>query len=128
MAPPETSPAGRSFSGRISPADEKAGDQIGKYKLVERIGQGAWGAVWRAKQSEPIEREVALKILKLGLDTKEFLRRFEMEQQVLAMMSHPNIATILDAGATDFGRPYLVMELVEGLSLLDYADEHKLDI
>lgn len=121
----ESKPA---FPGRISPADEKAGDQIGRYQLIERIGQGAWGTVWRAKQVEPIEREVALKILKLGLDTKEFLRRFEIEQKVLAMMSHPNIATILDAGATDVGRPYLVMELVEGKPLLDYADEHKLSI
>ena len=108
---------------RIAPAEENPGDQIGRYQLLELIGEGAWGSVWMAQQTEDIERQVALKILKLGLDTKDFLARFEAERQMLAMMDHPNIAHVLDAGATDYGRPYLVMELVRGLPLLEYADK-----
>lgn len=113
---------------RVASSDEGPGDQIGRYRLEERIGEGAWGTVWIARQTEDIDRQVALKILKLGLDTKDFLIRFEAERQVLAMMDHPNIATIHDAGATEFGRPYLVMELVEGYPLLEYANENRLTI
>ena len=113
---------------RIAPAEENPGDQIGRYQLLELIGEGAWGSVWMAQQTEDIERQVALKILKLGLDTKDFLARFEAERQMLAMMDHPNIAHVLDAGATDYGRPYLVMELVRGLPLLEYADKKRLSI
>ena len=113
---------------RIAPAEESPGDQIGRYHLLELIGEGAWGSVWMAQQTEDIERRVALKILKLGLNTKDFLARFEAERQMLAMMDHPNIARVLDAGATDFGRPYLVMELVRGMPLLDYADKNRLGI
>lgn len=113
---------------RIAPSDEKSGDRIGRYRLLERIGEGSWGAVWLAEQVEDVERRVALKILKLGLDTKEFLARFEAERQMLAMMDHPNIARMLDAGATSYGRPYFVMELVRGSPILEYADREKLDI
>jgi serine/threonine protein kinase/tetratricopeptide (TPR) repeat protein len=112
----------------IAPSDESAGDLIGRYRLVEKIGEGAWGSVWLARQTEDIDRVVALKILKLGLDTKEFLRRFEAERQMLAMMEHPSIATIHDAGSTDFGRPYLVMELVRGKPLLEYANEKRMTL
>ena len=113
---------------RIAASDEREGDQIGRYRLVEMIGEGAWGTVWVAEQTEDIKRQVALKILKLGLDTKDFLTRFEAERQMLAMMDHSNIATVLDAGATDYGRPYLVMELVEGMPLLRYADENQMSV
>lgn len=112
----------------IAPSDETAGDLIGRYRLKEKIGEGSWGSVWLAQQTEDINRFVALKILKLGLDTKDFLRRFEAERQMLAMMEHPSIATIHDAGSTEYGRPYLVMELVRGKPLLEYADEKKMTI
>lgn len=113
---------------RIAPSDEASGDRIGRYRLLEVIGEGAWGSVWLAEQVEDVERRVALKILKLGLDTKEFLARFEAERQMLAMMDHPNIARILDAGATKLGRPYFVMELVKGVPLVEYADRERLTI
>ena len=113
---------------RIAPSEESPGDQIGRYRLMELIGEGAWGSVWMAQQTEDIERRVALKILKLGLDTKDFLARFEAERQVVAMMDHPNIAQVFDAGATDYGRPYFVMELIHGLPLLKYANEARLGI
>ena len=113
---------------RIAPSDEASGDRIGRYRLLEVIGEGAWGSVWLAEQVEDVERRVALKILKLGLDTKEFLARFEAERQMLAMMDHPNIAKMLDAGATDHGRPYFVMELVRGVPILEYADRERLSI
>ncbi len=112
----------------IAPAEESQGDQIGRYHLLELIGEGAWGSVWMAQQTEDINRRVAVKILKLGLDTKEFLARFEAERQMLAMMEHPNIARVLDAGATEYGRPYLVMELIKGMQLLKYADIKRLTI
>jgi len=113
---------------RIAPSDEASGDRIGRYRLLEIIGEGAWGSVWLAEQVEDVERRVALKILKLGLDTKEFLARFEAERQMLAMMDHPNIAKMLDAGATKLGRPYFVMELVKGVPLVEYADRERLSI
>ena len=113
---------------RFASADERMGDQIGRYRLVERIGEGAWGTVWRAEQTEDFKRDVAIKILKLGLDTKEFLIRFEAERKMLALMDHPHIATIYDAGATVTGRPYLVMELIQGRALLDHADVRKLGV
>jgi eukaryotic-like serine/threonine-protein kinase len=113
---------------RIAPTDESPGDYIGRYRLLELLGEGASGSVWMALQTEDIERKVALKILKLGMDTKEFLVRFESERQVLAMMDHPNVARVLDAGATDYGRPYFVMELVRGVPLLEYCDRKQLTI
>src|ERR1017187_5046022 len=99
-----------------TPADvvvsEKPGDRIGRYKLLEKIGEGGYGIVYMAEQTEPIRRRVALKIIKLGMDTRQVIARFEAERQALALMDHPNIARVLDAGATDTGRPYFVMELV----------------
>jgi hypothetical protein len=93
-----------------SPA-EKAGDRIGRYKLLQQIGEGGCGVVYMAEQEEPVRRRVALKVIKLGMDTKQVIARFEAERQALALMDHPNIAKVLDAGATDTGRPYFVMEL-----------------
>jgi WD40 repeat protein/serine/threonine protein kinase len=105
---------------------EKAGDKIGRYKLLQKIGEGGYGVVYMADQEEPIRRRVALKIIKLGMDTRAVIARFEAERQALAMMDHPNIAKVLDAGATDTGRPYFVMELVRGVRITDYCDQNKL--
>jgi len=93
---------------------EKAGDRIGRYKLLQQIGEGGCGVVYMGEQEEPVRRRVALKVIKLGMDTKQVVARFEAERQVLALMDHPNIAKVLEAGATDTGRPYFVMELVRG--------------
>src|ERR1035441_1180733 len=92
-------------------ATEKPGDRIGRYKLLQQIGEGGCGVVYMAEQAEPMRRRVALKVIKLGMDTKQVIARFEAERQALALMDHPNIAKVLDAGATDAGRPYFVMEL-----------------
>jgi WD40 repeat protein/serine/threonine protein kinase len=105
---------------------EKSGDRIGRYKLLEQIGEGGFGVVWMAEQEEPVRRRVALKIIKLGMDTREVVARFEGERQALAMMEHPNIARVFDGGATDTGRPYFVMELVKGIPITGYCDAHKL--
>ena len=96
------------------PLTEKPGDKIGRYKLLEQIGEGGCGVVYMAEQEKPIRRRVAFKVIKLGMDTKQVIARFEAERQALALMDHPNIAKVLDAGATDTGRPYFVMELVRG--------------
>src|SRR3954470_13617696 len=108
-------------------ATEKPGDRIGRYKLLEQIGEGGCGLVYMAEQEEPVRRRVALKIIKLGMDTRSVIARFEVERQALAMMDHPNIARVLDAGATDSGRPYFVMELVHGIPITEYCDSNKLD-
>ncbi|MBN2595024.1 MAG: serine/threonine protein kinase, partial [Sedimentisphaerales bacterium] len=110
-----------------SPISEGPGTVIGRYKLLEKIGEGGMAVVYMAEQTEPIRRKVALKIIKLGMDTKSVIARFEAERQALAMMDHPNIAKVLDAGATDTGRPYFVMELVHGVSITAYCDKNKLD-
>ena len=94
------------------PPDEAVGQRLGRYKLLERVGEGGCGVVYMAEQEEPVRRRVALKVIKLGMDTKQVVARFEAERQALAMMDHPNIAKVLDAGTTDVGRPYFVMELV----------------
>jgi eukaryotic-like serine/threonine-protein kinase len=106
--------------------DEEAGTLIGRYKLLEKIGEGGWGVVYMAEQSEPMSRRVALKIVRLGMDSKQVIARFEVERQALAMMNHQNIAKVLDAGTTETGRPYFVMELVRGISITQYCDENKL--
>jgi serine/threonine protein kinase/WD40 repeat protein len=114
---------------RIPPGslhEEKAGDRIGRYKLLQKIGEGGCGMVWMAEQEEPIRRRVALKVIKLGMDTKSVLARFEAERQALAMMDHPNIAKVLDGGATETGRPFFVMELVRGIPITRYCDENHL--
>src|SRR5439155_22217513 len=96
---------------------EAPGTVIGRYKLRERIGEGGCGVVYVAEQEEPVRRRVALKVIKLGMDTKSVVARFNAERQALAMMDHPNIAKVLDAGATDTGRPFFVMELVRGIKI-----------
>jgi eukaryotic-like serine/threonine-protein kinase len=118
---------GSSGTMRISdiPA-EKPGDRIGRYKLLQQIGEGGCGVVYMAEQEEPVRRRVALKVIKLGMDTKNVIARFEAERQALALMDHPNIAKVLDAGSTETGRPYFVMELVRGMKITDYCDENNL--
>jgi serine/threonine protein kinase len=110
-----------------SPPTEGPGTKIGRYKLLQLIGEGGFGMVYMAEQKKPISRRVALKIIKLGMDTKQVIARFEVERQALAMMEHPNIAKVLDAGATKTGRPYFVMELVRGISITEYCDKNNLD-
>jgi serine/threonine protein kinase/Tol biopolymer transport system component len=110
----------------ISLAAEAPATVIGPYRLIEKLGAGGFGVVYRAEQTQPIRREVALKIIKLGMDTREVIARFQAERQALALMHHPNIAQIFDAGATDTGRPYFVMELAAGDPITDYCDAHQL--
>jgi serine/threonine protein kinase/WD40 repeat protein len=105
---------------------EQPGDRIGRYKLLEKVGEGGCGVVYVAEQTEPVRRRIALKVIKLGMDTKAVVARFEAERQALAMMDHPNIAKVLDAGTTNTGRPYFVMELVRGIRLTDYCDQNQL--
>jgi tRNA A-37 threonylcarbamoyl transferase component Bud32/tetratricopeptide (TPR) repeat protein len=105
---------------------EGADTIIGRFRLLEKIGEGGFGVVYVAEQKTPVRRRVALKIIKLGMDTRSVVARFEAERQALAMMDHPNIAKVFDAGATDTGRPYFVMELVRGIPITDYCDQHKL--
>ncbi len=123
-----------------TPLTEKPGDRIGRYKLLQQIGEGGCGVVYMAEQEQPIRRRVALKVIKLGMDTKQVIARFEAERQALALMDHPNIAKVLDAGATGSdesqisnlkseipaGRPYFVMELVRGIKVTDYCDQNNL--
>ena len=114
---------------RVEPvASGRVGLVIGRYKLIEMLGEGGCGVVYVAEQTEPLRRRVALKVIKLGMDTKAVVARFEAERQALAMMDHPNIAKVLDAGTTEQGRPYFVMELVRGIRITDYCDQHQLSI
>ncbi len=108
------------------PAARRDGTAIGPYKLVEVIGEGGMGTVWLAQQQEPVKRLVALKVIKAGMDSKSVLARFEAERQALALMDHPNIAKVLDAGASPDGRPYFVMELVKGVPITKFCDERRL--
>jgi len=118
-------PGGTTLARSVTPI-EKPGDYIGRYKLLQQIGEGGGGIVYMAEQVEPVRRRVALKILKLGMDTKQVIARFEAERQALALMDHPNIAKVHDAGATETGRPYFVMELVRGTKITDYCDQNNL--
>ncbi len=121
---PALSPEIEAELARLKPEEE--GERIGRYKLLQEIGQGGFGTVWMAEQIEPVTRRVALKIIKMGMDTREVIARFEAERQALAMMDHPNIAKVLDAGATPFGRPFFVMELVKGIPITEFCDESQL--
>jgi eukaryotic-like serine/threonine-protein kinase len=105
---------------------EKPGDRIGRYKLLQEIAEGGCGVVYMAEQEEPVHRRVALKVIKVGMDTKSVVARFEAERQALALMDHPNIAKVLDAGATETGRPYFVMELVRGIRITDFCNRNNL--
>ena len=105
-----------------------SGGTIGPYRLLERLGEGGMGEVWLAEQTRPVRRQVALKVIKAGMDTAQVVARFEAERQALALMDHPAIAKVFDAGATDLGRPYFVMEQVRGESLTAYCDRHRLTI
>ena len=106
--------------------DEAVGQTLGRYKLLEKVGEGGCGVVYVAEQTVPVRRRVALKVIKLGMDTKQVVARFEAERQALAMMDHPNIARVLDAGTTETGRPFFVMELVRGIRITDYCDQANL--
>jgi serine/threonine protein kinase len=112
----------------ISPIAEAPGTIIGPYKLLQQIGEGGMGVVFMAEQCDPIQRTVALKIIKPGMDTRQVIARFEAERQALAMMDHPNIAKVLDAGTTDSGRPYFVMDLVKGVPITEYCDQQHLSV
>src|SRR5262249_26445502 len=105
---------------------ERPGTVIGPYKLRQQLGEGGMGVVWLAEQSRPVQRRVAVKVIKPGMDSKQVLARFEAERQALALMDHPNIARVLDGGTTDSGRPYFVMELVKGIPITQYCDEQRL--
>ncbi|MCI0462348.1 MAG: serine/threonine protein kinase, partial [Gemmataceae bacterium] len=109
-----------------TPLAERPGTVIGPYRLMEQIGAGGMGLVFVAEQQHPVRRKVALKVIKPGMDSREVIARFEAERQALALMDHPNIAKVLDAGTTDSGLPYFVMELVKGVPLTDYCDQNQL--
>ncbi|MBL9030967.1 MAG: serine/threonine protein kinase [Phycisphaerae bacterium] len=135
LVSPTSSPAAQTI--RTSAADnatlsapmrEGPGSRIGPYKLLQLIGEGGFGSVFMAEQERPVQRRVALKIIKLGMDTRQVIARFEAERQALALMDHPNIARVLDAGSTDAGRPYFVMELCKGDPITDYCDRNNLAI
>ena len=126
----EGQPAAAGPSGTMAaaaPPAENPGDVIGRYKIREKLGEGGCGVVYVAEQTEPVRRRVALKVIKLGMDTRTVIARFEAERQALAMMDHPNIARVLDAGTTAAGRPYFVMELVRGIKITDYCDQNNLE-
>ena len=127
--------AGAADGAQVLSAAEAAFDseipetkRIGPYKLLQRLGEGGYGVVYMAEQDQPIRRRVALKIIKLGMDTKNVIARFEAERQALALMDHPNIARVLDAGATETGRPYFVMELVYGVKVTEYCDQNRVSM
>jgi len=118
-------------AGQTAPAAvgaEQPGTRIGRYKLLQMLGEGGMGVVYLAEQQGSIRRRVALKVIKPGMDSKRVIARFEAEKQALALLDHPNIAHVYDAGATDAGRPYFVMEHVKGLPITEYCDRHKLTV
>ena len=123
---PSSEPQPQELPASAAALSASAQTTIGRFRLLEKIGEGGFGAVFVAEQKYPIKRRVALKIIKLGMDTREVIARFEAERQALAMMDHPNIAKVYDAGATDTGRPYFVMELVRGIPITDYCHQSNL--
>jgi len=126
---PEQAPPARptvKLDGADSAPDDAVGMMVGRYKLLEKVGEGGCGVVYVAEQAMPVRRRVALKVIKLGMDTKAVVARFEAERQALAMMDHPNIAKVFDAGTTETGRPFFVMELVRGIKITEYCDQANL--
>ncbi len=119
--------AGSERTDHFCPVTEQPGTLIGPYKLLEQIGEGGMGVVYMAQQTQPVKRKVAVKVIKPGMDSKQVIARFEAERQALAMMDHPNIARVLDAGATDSSRPYFVMELVRGVPITEYCNKQQLN-
>src|SRR5262245_12642822 len=109
----------------LAPPNERVGATIGRYKLLQRIGEGGFGVVYMAEQQQPVRRKVALKVVKPGMDSRQVLARFEAERQALAIMDHPNIAKVFDAGTTDSGRPYFVMELIKGEPITEFCDRNQ---
>ena len=123
---PRPSPRARTAPwNRVDPPEPK---QIGPYRILDQIGEGGMGVVYLAEQTEPVRRRVALKIIKIGMDTKSVVARFEAERQALALMDHPCVAKVLDAGATETGRPYFVMEHVAGIPITEHCDKQRLNI
>ncbi len=116
----------RAASEASTQVPEREGDCIGRYKLLQKIGEGGCGIVYMAEQTAPVRRRVALKVIKLGMDTRSVVARFEAERQALALMNHPSIAQVLEAGATEAGRPYFVMELVRGIKVTEFCEQHQL--
>jgi non-specific serine/threonine protein kinase/serine/threonine-protein kinase len=112
----------------IETGDIAEGAMIGPYRLLQLIGHGGMGEVWLAEQKHPVRRRVAIKLIKVGMDTREVVARFESERQALALMDHPAIAKVFDAGSTPLGRPYFVMEYVSGTAITDYCDKHHLTV
>src|SRR5687767_8305706 len=123
---PADAAAGATAWGPALPPPEGPGSVVGPYKLLEQIGEGGMGVVFLAEQTRPVRRRVALKVVKAGMDTRQVVARFEAERQALALMDHPSIAKVFDGGPTDSGRPYFVMELVKGVPITRYCDEHRL--
>ncbi len=125
----DTTPPAHTDSTTLDPPHQTATPPsvIGPYKILDTLGEGGMGVVYLAEQQEPIRRRVALKVIKLGMDTREVVARFESERQALALMDHPNIAKVFDAGVGDDGRPYFAMEHVPGVRITDYCDRHRLD-
>src|SRR5262245_20562043 len=122
----ETGPGVPASNAGAEPSAEKPGTVVGPYKLLEPIGEGGMGAVWMAQQQEPVKRLVAVKLIRAGMGSKQVVARFEAERQALALMDHPHIAKVLDGGTTGDGRPYFVMDLVKGVPITKYCDEHHL--
>ena len=120
--------AGVDAGDRAGNEEPLVGLSIGQYHIIRKVGEGGMGIVYEAHQKKPVERRVALKLIKTGMDTNEVIARFESERQALALMSHPNVARVLDAGATEQGKPYFVMEFVSGVPITKHCDDHKLDI
>src|SRR5262249_17577232 len=128
MKPLAAAPAPDLVATLGEPITERPGTVIGPYKLLEQIGEGGFGVVFMAEQTQPVRRKVALKVLKPGMDTRQVVARFEAERQALAIMDHPNIAKVFDGGATALGRPFFVMELVKGVPITEFGDQNRLTL